>query len=157
MNKVILMGRLTKEPDLRYTNTSNIPVCRFTLAVDRRYAKKGEDKQTDFIPIVAWNKLAEFCGKFFIKGGQVVIVGKMQNRSWDDNEGKKHYVTEVMADEAYFAGGNTSNSNSSNSGSNSSSTSGAGNTGNAGNTESTPGGIEDMSFFPLEIDDELPF
>lgn len=103
MNKVILMGRLTKEPELRYTSANNTAVCSYTLAVDRRFARQGEEKPTDFIPIVAWNKLGEFCGKYFQKGRQVVVVGRIQTRTWDDNEGKRHYVTEVVADEAYFA------------------------------------------------------
>lgn len=103
MNKAILMGRLTRDPELRYTSTNNVPVCSFTLAVDRRFSRQGEEKQTDFIPIVAWNKLAEFCSKYFAKGRQVVIVGRIQTRTWDDSEGKRHYTTEVIADEAYFA------------------------------------------------------
>ncbi|AUG58163.1 MAG TPA: single-stranded DNA-binding protein [Ruminiclostridium sp.] len=103
MNKVILMGRLTKDPELRYTNVNNIPVCRFTLAVDRRFQRQGEERQADFIPIVAWDKLAEFCSKYFIKGQQVAVTGRLQLRTWDDNEGKRHYVTEVIAEEAYFA------------------------------------------------------
>jgi single-strand DNA-binding protein len=102
MNKVILMGRLTKEPELRFTSTNNTAVCSFTLAVERR-VKQGEEKQADFIPIVAWSKLGEFCGKYFQKGRQVAVVGRLQVRTWDDNEGKKRYATEVVADEAYFA------------------------------------------------------
>jgi single-strand DNA-binding protein len=102
MNKVILLGRLTKEPELRFTSTNNTAVCSFTLAVERR-VKQGEEKQADFIPIVAWSKLGEFCGKYFQKGRQVAVVGRLQVRTWDDNEGKKRYVTEVVADEAYFA------------------------------------------------------
>lgn len=103
MNKVILMGRLTKDPELRYTNTNNVPVCSFSLAVDRRFAKQGEEKQTDFFPVVAWNKNAEFCSKYFTKGKKVVIVGRLQTRTWDDNEGKRNYITEVIAEESYFA------------------------------------------------------
>ncbi|HHV96724.1 MAG TPA: single-stranded DNA-binding protein [Clostridiaceae bacterium] len=102
MNKVILLGRLTRDPELRYT-TNNTAVCNFTLAVNRRFAKAGEERQADFIPIVVWDKLAEFCGKYFLKGRQVAIVGRIQTRTWDDNEGKRHYVTEVVAEEAYFA------------------------------------------------------
>jgi single-strand DNA-binding protein len=101
MNKTLLMGRLTKEPELRYTSNNNKAVCTFTLAVPRRFSKD----ETDFINIQAWEKLAEFCGKYFQKGRQVVIVGRIQNRSWDDAEGKKKYATEVIADEAYFADG----------------------------------------------------
>lgn len=98
MNKVILMGRLTKDPEVRYTNNNNTAVCSFTLAVDRKF-----QKETDFIPIVAWNKLAEFCSKYFTKGMRVAIVGSIQTRTWDDNKGNKHYVTEILANEAYFA------------------------------------------------------
>jgi single-strand DNA-binding protein len=103
MNKVILMGRLTKEPELSYTQTNNTALCKFTLAVDRRFTAQGAEKQADFIPIIAWRKQAEFCSKYFSKGQKVVIVGSMQTRTWDDNEGKKHYATDVVADEAYFA------------------------------------------------------
>ncbi len=103
MNKAILMGRLTKDPELRYTNVNNTPVCTFTLAVDRRFSKQGEERQADFIPIVTWDKQAEFCGKYFQKGKQVVVVGRIQTRTWDDTEGKRHYMTEVIAEETYFA------------------------------------------------------
>jgi single-strand DNA-binding protein len=102
MNKVILMGRLTKEPETKYT-ANNTAVCSFTLAVNRRFSKPGEERQADFIPVVAWEKQAEFCGKHFTKGQQVGVIGRLQVRTWDDNEGKKHYATEVVAEEAYFA------------------------------------------------------
>lgn len=101
MNKVVLTGRLTKDPELRYTGT-NIPVASFTLAVDRRFKKEGE-QQADFIPIVAWQKTAEFCNNYFRKGQKVAVVGRIQTRNWDDTEGKKHYVTEIVADEVEFA------------------------------------------------------
>ena len=100
MNKVILMGRLAKEPELRYSANSNVAVCRFTIAVDRRFQKQGEEKQADFISIVAFGKTGEFCSKYFTKGSRMAIVGAIQTRTWDDNEGKKHYVTEVVAEEA---------------------------------------------------------
>ena len=103
MNKVILMGRLTKDPELRYTNVNNTAVCSFSLAVDRRFSRQGEEKQADFFPIVAWDKQAEFSSKYFTKGLKVVVVGRLQTRTWDDNEGKKHYVTEVVAEELHFA------------------------------------------------------
>ena len=102
MNKVILIGRLTKEPETRYTKTNNIQVTSFTLAVSRRFAKEGE-QQADFINIVAWNKTAEFVSKYFKKGQQVAIVGRIQTRNYDDNNGAKHYVTEVIAEEVCFA------------------------------------------------------
>jgi single-strand DNA-binding protein len=102
MNKVLLMGRLTKDPEVRYTTTNNTLVCGFTLAVNRRFAKEGE-QQADFINIVAWNKLGEFCSKYFAKGQQVALCGRIQTRTYDDKDGKKVYVTEVVAEEAYFA------------------------------------------------------
>lgn len=102
MNKVILMGRLTKDPETRYTQTNNIQVTSCTLAVNRRFAKEGE-QQADFISIVAWSKTAEFVSKYFKKGQQVGVIGRIQTRTWDDDQGQKHYVTEVIAEEVYFA------------------------------------------------------
>ena len=102
MNKVILIGRLTKDPEVRYTTTNNTLVCGFSLAVNRRLAKEGE-QQADFFNIVAWNKLGEFCSKYFVKGQQVVISGRLQTRNYDDKDGKKIYVTEIVAEEAHFA------------------------------------------------------
>ena len=103
MNKVILMGRLTRDPEVRYTQTNNTLVASFSLAVNRRFAIQGEERQADFINIVAWSKLGEFCSKYFKKGQQVGIIGIIQTRTWDDDQGTKHYVTEVVAEEAYFA------------------------------------------------------
>ena len=103
MNKVILMGRLTRDPEVRYTQTNNTLVASFSLAVNRRFARPGEERQADFINIVAWNKTGEFCSKYFKKGQQVSIIGRLQTRTWDDDQGTKHYVTEVVAEEAYFA------------------------------------------------------
>ena len=103
MNKVILMGRLTRDPEVRYTQTNNKLVASFSLAVNRRFAKQGEERQADFINIVAWSKTGEFCSKYFKKGQQVGVIGRIQTRNWDDENGQKHYVTEVIAEETYFA------------------------------------------------------
>ena len=103
MNKVILMGRLTRDPEVRYTQTNNTLVASFSLAVNRRFARQGEERQADFINIIAWSKLGEFCSKYFKKGQQVCINGRIQTRTCDDDQGVKHYVTEVVAEEAYFA------------------------------------------------------
>ena len=108
LNKVVLMGRLTRDPELRYT-PSNVAVATFSIAVDRNYAKAGEQRQTDFINIVAWRTTAEFVSKYFTKGQLVALCGKLQTRTWDDAEGKKHYVTEVVADEVFFAEGKRDN------------------------------------------------
>lgn len=102
MNKVVLMGRLTRDPDVRYTSNNTL-VASFTLAVNRRFAKQGEERQADFINIVAWDKTGEFCSKYFKKGQQVGIIGRLQTRQYDDKDGKRVYVTEVVAEEAYFA------------------------------------------------------
>ena len=102
MNKISLLGRLTKDVDIRYTQTNNTAVANFTIAVNRRFAKEGE-QQADFINIVAWNKLGEFCSKYFKKGQQIAVVGRLQTRTYDDDKGTKHYITEVVAEEAYFA------------------------------------------------------
>lgn len=113
MNKVILMGRLTRDPEVRYTQTNNTLVASFSLAVNRRFVRQGEERQADFINVVAWSKLGEFCSKYFKKGQQVGIIGRIQTRNWDDENGVKHYITEVVAEEAYFADskrdGDTSN------------------------------------------------
>ena len=103
MNKVILMGRLTRDPETRYTQTNNTLVSSFSLAVNRRFVRQGEERQADFINVVAWSKLGEFCSKYFKKGQQVGVIGRIQTRTWDDDQGTKHYVTEVVAEEAYFA------------------------------------------------------
>ncbi len=103
MNKVVLMGRLTRDPEVRYTQTNNTLVASFSLAVNRRFARQGEERQADFINVVAWSKLGEFCSKYFKKGQQVGVIGRIQVRNWDDEQGQKHYVTEVVAEEAYFA------------------------------------------------------
>lgn len=101
MNKVILIGRLARDPELRYTAGNNTAVCQTSIAVDRRY--KSENQPTaDFIPIVAWRQTAEFISKYFSKGSRIAIVGNIQTRTYDDAEGKKHYVTEVVVDEAEF-------------------------------------------------------
>lgn len=97
------MGRLTRDPEVRYTQTNNTVVANFSLAVNRRFAAQGTERQADFINVVAWNKTGEFCSKYFKKGQQVVVVGRLQTRTWDDNNGQKHYITEVIAEEVYFA------------------------------------------------------
>ncbi len=110
MNKVILIGRLTKDPEVRYTQNTNTMVVNFTLAVNRRFSKEGEERKADFIQIIAWNKLAEFCSKYYKKGQQVAISGKIQTRNWEDDQGQKHYATEVIAEESYFADSKKENS-----------------------------------------------
>lgn len=98
INKVILMGRLTKDPELRHTGNQT-PVCAFSIAVDNGY---GENKQTDFINCVAWNKTAEFVSKYFTKGKMIIVIGRISARSWEGQDGKRNYATEVVASEVSF-------------------------------------------------------
>lgn len=111
MNKTILLGRLTKEPDVKITQANDTKIAKFTLAVDRRYAKEGEEKQTDFITIIAFSKLAEFVEKYLHKGTQICLCGRIQTRVWTDNDSIKHYVTEIIAEEINFAGSKKDNEN----------------------------------------------
>lgn len=101
LNRAILMGRLTRDPELR-TTPSGVSVASFSLAVDRGYAKQGEERQTDFINIVAWRATAEFVGRYFTKGMMMIVEGRIQSRSWDDQNGNKRYATEVVADNIQF-------------------------------------------------------
>lgn len=103
MNKVILMGRLVRDPEVRYTQGAEPKaVARYTLAVNRRMKRQGE-AEADFINCVTFGKSGEFAEKYFRKGQMVSVVGRLQVRSWDDNEGKKHWSTDVVIEEQYFA------------------------------------------------------
>lgn len=106
INKVILMGRLTKDPELRRTGNKT-PVCTFSIAVDNGY---GENKQTDFINCVAWNKTAEFVSKYFTKGKMIIVIGRISARSWEGQDGKRNYATEVVASEVSFGESKSENS-----------------------------------------------
>ena len=103
MNKVIFMGRLTKDPEVRYTQSGEpMAIARYTLAVNKRFKKQGE-ADADFIPCVAFGKQGEFAEKYLAKGRQIAVVGRLQVRNWEDNEGKKRVTTEVVVEEHYFA------------------------------------------------------
>lgn len=97
------MGRLTREPEVRYTSTKNTLVVNFGLAVNRRIAKQGEERQADFFNVVAWDKTGEFCSKYIKKGQQIAVTGRLQTRNYDDLDGKKVFMTEVVAEEVFFA------------------------------------------------------
>jgi len=105
MNKVILMGRLTADPELKQTS-SGVSVCNITIAVDRSYTPQGQERQADFIPIVLWRQTAEFVCKYFHKGKMIAVEGSMRVRSYNDTRHPevKHYVTEVYADHVHFTG-----------------------------------------------------
>ncbi len=98
INKAILMGRLTRDPELRHTGTGT-PVCSFSIAIDNGY---GENRQTDFINCVAWNKTAEFVSNYFQKGRMIIVIGRISTRSWEGQDGKRNYTTEVVASEVSF-------------------------------------------------------
>lgn len=131
INNVTLMGRLTKDPETRYTTDGKV-VTRFTLAVERRFAKQGEQRQADFINIVAFRQTAEFVGKYFVKGQLAAVVGSIQTRSWDGEDGQKRYATEVIAHEVHFCGDKRE----------------------TGKQESKP---QEDDFIPVEDDGLLPF
>ncbi|MEX2461519.1 MAG: single-stranded DNA-binding protein [Paenibacillaceae bacterium] len=164
LNRVILIGRLTKDPELRYT-PAGVAVTQFTLAVARNFTnQQTKEKEADFINIVAWRQLAETCANYLRKGRLTAVEGRLQVRNYDNNEGRKVYVTEVIADNVQFLesskeGGSSSNSN---------------NSGNMGNREEstysrnnsgggTPRDNHNQDPFlddgkPIDIsDDDLPF
>ena len=101
LNQIVLMGRLTRDPELRRTG-SGVAVASFTLAVDRDFAAQGAEKETDFVDIVAWRNTAEFVSRFFTKGRMAVVEGRLQIRDWTDKEGNKRRSAEVVADNVYF-------------------------------------------------------
>ena len=146
MNKVILMGRLTRDPEVRYTQTNNTLVASSSIAVNRRFTRPGEERQADFINIVAWSKLGEFCSKYFKKGQQVGVIGRIQTRNWEDENKVKHYITEVVAEEVEFLTSRTSESQDVNPSDIGNQTSNSSDSNGAGTTKLTP--IQD---------DSLPF
>ncbi|MBR2870802.1 MAG: single-stranded DNA-binding protein [Clostridia bacterium] len=101
MNKVILVGNLTRDPELSET-PSGIAVCRFSIAVSRDFANADGNREADFFNITVWRGRAENCGKYLKKGNKVAVVGRLQNRSYDDKDGNKRYVTDIVADEVEF-------------------------------------------------------
>ena len=98
MNLVTLIGRLTRDPELKYSQSGKA-FCKFSIAVTREFNRD----EADFINCVAWNKTGEFVSKYFKKGQQVGVIGRLQTRTWDDDKGQKHYITEVIVEETYFA------------------------------------------------------
>ena len=103
LNKVIIMGRITQDLELKQT-PSGVSVLSFNVAVDRSYAKQGEERQTDFINCVAWRQHAEFISRYFSKGRMIALEGNLRTRTYDDKNGTKHYVTEVYVDSVSFTG-----------------------------------------------------
>ncbi len=142
MNKVCLVGRLTRDPELRFVPGSGTPVATFTLAVDRNFKNKQGEKEADFISIVTWRKLAELCANYLGKGRLVAVAGRIQSRSWEDDTGQRRYKTEVVADEVTFLDKGTGT--------------GTGGGGNFKEYSKDESGSDD-DFFPIEEDSDLPF
>jgi len=106
LNVAAIMGRLTADPELKSTH-DGVYVCSFTVAVERNYVKQGEERQADFIDVVAWKKQAEFVSKYFRKGSMISVNGSIQTRLWEDKNGNKRKSTEIIADQISFCGGKT--------------------------------------------------
>lgn len=161
LNRVILMGRITQDLELKQT-TGGSAVLQFNIAVERSFVKQGEERQADFITCVAWRQQAEFISKYFAKGRMIAIEGNLRTRTYDDKNGTKHYVTEVYVDSVSFTGepkqdgGNYQRNNYSNQGSYNNSPA---SNNNYNNTPSNPsvsiGGLED--FEEVIGDSDVPF
>ncbi len=142
LNTVILMGRLTADPELRTTG-SGLSVTSFNVAIDRRYAKQGEEKQTDFIPVVAWRQQADFITKYFHKGSMIAIEGSLQSRNYEDKNGNKRTAYEVIVDRASFCGSKAE--------------SGTGNYGGNAVVNTSSFSNASADDFSTVVDDDLPF
>jgi single-strand DNA-binding protein len=177
LNRVILIGRLTRDPELRYTPTG-VAVTQFTLAVDRPFSNNQNEREADFIPVVTWRQLAETCANYLRKGRLAAVEGRIQVRNYDNNEGRKVYVTEVIADNVRFlesanrgegggnrdefqggggsgGGGNRSGGSNNYGGGNSYGGGGGSNGGNRGGGNADPFSDDGK---PIDIsDDDLPF
>jgi len=156
LNRVILIGRLTRDPELRYT-PSGVAVTQFTLAVDRPFSNQGGEREADFINIVTWRQLAETCANYLRKGRLTAVEGRIQVRNYDNNEGRKVYVTEVVADNVRFLE-SASSANREDGGGSQNRASGGG----QGSYRSNGGGNNNDPFQddgkPIDIsDDDLPF
>lgn len=166
LNRVILIGRLTRDPELRYT-PAGVAVTQFTLAVDRPFTSQGGEREADFIPVVTWRQLAETCANYLRKGRLTAVEGRIQVRNYENNEGRRVYVTEVIADNVRFlesnreggaGGGGTREENPFGGGSGGG---GGGNTGRGGSSNFSRGNQDDPfsdDGKPIDIsDDDLPF
>ena len=106
LNEIVIMGRLTKDPELRYT-TTNVPVCSFTVAVERDFGSEDGKKPADFIDCIAWRQTGEFVSKYFFKGAMIAVTGRLESSRWQDRDGNKRTSWEINADHVYFGGSKT--------------------------------------------------
>lgn len=141
INKIILMGRLTADPELKQT-PSNISVCRFRIAVDRGFTSNNGEKQADFIPIIAWRQRAEFVSKYFSKGKMIIVEGALRDADYTDSNGVKHYAMDVQADRVSFGESKSVS---------------ATNTSEKAPTQTEPAQIGDLSEFEEILSDGVPF
>lgn len=151
INKVILMGRLTADPEMRQTQ-SGISVARFSIAVDRRFQRQGEQKQTDFINCVAWRQQADFVCRYFSKGKMIAIVGSLQQNNWKDKDGNNRTTYEVITEEISFA-----DSKKDDSGSNKGFVPQETSTSSASSSDNFNLNVSENDFTVLNGDDDLPF
>lgn len=112
MNKILLKGRLTADPEMKTINDGANYVTKFSIAVNRKYVKEGEERTADFFNCSCFGKTAEFVSKYFFKGQEMLLEGRLQNRSWEDDQGVKHYATDVIAEQIEFCGSKKENNNS---------------------------------------------
>ena len=156
MNKAILMGRLTRDPEVRYTQGENqLAIARYTLAVDRRFNRNGDENTADFIPCVAFGKAGEFAERYFRKGTKIAVSGRIQTGSYTNKDGVKVYTTEVVVEEQEFA---ESKNNSSNSDGGYGNNSYGGGFGGGNSQPAAPMAAGDgFMNIPDGIDEELPF
>lgn len=110
INNAVIMGRIVADPEIR-TTSNGTSVTSFTVAIDRRFSKQGEEKQTDFLDIVAWKNTAEFVCKYFTKGSMIAVQGNIQSRTYEDKNGNKRKAVEIVAENVSFCGGKSDNAN----------------------------------------------
>ena len=132
MNKAIFTGNLTRDPESR-TTPNGVPVCTFTVAVQRKFKNQQGERDADYLPVVAWRQIAELCGQYLHKGSKVGITGSIQTRTYDANDGSKRYVTEIIADEVEFL------------------------TPKGAGSDSTPAGAPYNGLTPTDDDEDIPF
>ncbi|GIO44454.1 MULTISPECIES: single-stranded DNA-binding protein [Paenibacillus] len=158
LNRVILIGRLTRDPELRYT-PSGVAVTQFTIAVDRPFTSQGGEREADFIPVVTWRQLAETCANYLRKGRLTAVEGRIQVRNYENNEGKRVYVTEVIADNVRFLESNREGASGGGGPREEAPFAGGGNAGRSNNNNSSRNNdpfSDDGK--PIDIsDDDLPF
>ena len=143
MNKFQFMGRLTRDPETRVLPNSTTQVTNFSIAVNRRFADQNGERKADFFNLTAFGKLAELCSKYYRKGQQVLVEGRIQNRSWDDQNGQKRYATDFIVENAYFADSRRENDGSSSF--------------DMGMDVPTPSSSIDGEFITIDDTDDLPF